>query len=148
MQLVINSYTFKVIFSYFLDSPLYLINYIFNIWIRILSIRVIFNIASFDDILVTLAPALLFDIARILRDPLLAFLNPRLQFLQVFNPVCNLIDLDKFRDHLTWLILNTYTLYQHIDLLLRFLWFIWLVTLRWLLLHCYVKLGESSVWKY
>ena len=101
MQLVINSYTFKVIFPYFLNSPLYLIDNIFYIRIGILSICVIFNIASFDDILVALAPALLFDVTRILCDPLLAFLNPCLQFLQVLDPIRNLIDLDKFGYHLT-----------------------------------------------
>ena len=60
----------------------------------------IFDIASFDDILVALAPPLLLDVTRILCDPLFALLYPRLQLLQMLDPVCDLIDLDQFRDHL------------------------------------------------
>ena len=147
MQLVINRNTFKVIFSYFFYSPLNLINYFFNIWIGVLRIRVIFDIASFDDILVALAPPLLLDVTRILCDPLLALLYPRLQLLQMLDPVCDLIDLDQFRDHLARLVLDSDALYQHVYLLLLCVfWFIWLFC-WWRLLHCDVKLGESSVWK-
>ena len=147
MQLVINRNTFKVIFSYFFDSPLNLINYFFYIWIGILRIRVIFDIASFDDILVALAPPLLLDVTRILCDSLFALLNPHLQLLQMLDPVCDLIDLDQFRDHLAWLVLDSDALYQHVYLLLLWVfWFIWLLC-WWRLLHCDVKLGESSVWK-
>ncbi len=61
----------------------------------------ILDIASLDDILITLAPPLLFDVTRILHYPLLALLYPHLQLLQVLYPVCDLIHLDQLRDHLT-----------------------------------------------
>ena len=94
MQLVINAYTLEVILPNILDGRLYLVDHLFDIGISLVRIAMIFNITPFDDVLVALAPALLLDITRIQSDPEFALLYPRLQLLQVFYPIRDLVYFD------------------------------------------------------
>ncbi len=78
----------------------------------------ILECACLDNILVTLAPSLFFDVTGILCDSHLALLYPRLQLLESFDPVSNLVDFEQLGNDLHCLVLNPDTLNHHVDLLL------------------------------
>ena len=92
MQLVVNTYRLKVVFSnvsYCLLNPT---DYFLNFWIGFFPAMRVIRGAPLYNILSAFAPPILIDILVVNMYPGFALLNLHLQLFEFFNPICNLVD--------------------------------------------------------